>query len=303
MRRLPSLNAVRAFEAAARHLSFTKAAEELFVTHAAISRQVRELETGLGLKLFRRLSRGVVLTPAGQRYAARLTRLLDQLAAATAELSQESEGGVVVASIEPNFAERWLSLRLADFRSAHPAIDLQIIPTPNLVDFRRDEVDLAIRHGGGAWPQVRTLLLAPLQVFPVASPRVAERLKAPADLARATLLHEETRRWWADWLVAAGQPQIDAEKGPMMGDPSLTLNAALAGQGVALADQVIAGDELAAGRLVRPFSLQIEAGGYWLVLPPEGPDRPAVKAFADWLFAATAPHRSPAPAIIQTNRR
>lgn len=286
-RELPSLNALRAFEAAARLGSFTRAAEELHVTHAAISRHVRALETWLEVPLFRRLSRGVVLTEAGQRYQRRLTRLFDELVAATAAVRRPRAAGALVVSVENAFAARWLVPRLGRFQEAFPDIDLEIDPNDDRVNFRNDPAELAIRFGEGLWDDVEVRGLVALESFPVCSPDLRESysLSQPEALRQAPLLHEETRQWWAEWLKAAGIEDLECPRGTMLQNAHLAIQAAEAGQGVALADNLTAADAIRAGRLVRLFDITMPGGGYYIVRPEHLPESPAARAFREWLEA------------------
>lgn len=292
-RRLPPLNALRAFEAAARHLSFTKAAEELFVTQAAISHQVKALEESLGLKLFRRFNRRLMLTDAGQAYLPPLRDALDQIAAATDKLRRAGDGGALRVSVLPSFAAKWLLPRLSRFRALHPQIDVLVHASGELADFERDGIDLAIRYGRGRYPGLETSFFMDDVVFPVCSPRLLEGskpLRKPADLAHHTLLHDPTTddssKDWVTWLKAAGVTGVDATRGPGFTDSSMVLQAAIDGQGVALGRSALAGNDLEAGRLVQPFGPAIASDfRYYLVLPPGAAGRPKVRLFKDWLLA------------------
>ena len=217
-RRLPSLNQLRAFEAAARPQSFSKAAEELFVTHAAISRHVRELEEWLGTELFVRTGRGVVLTDAGRRYAARLTPIFDAIAEATRDAMIEGDSSNLTVAPDGAFASRWLVPRLGKFNAAHPEIELSVSPGEYISDFYRGEDDIAIRYGAGGWPEVEAELLCKARIFPVCAPGLiaGNPPKKPDDLTSYTLLHESSRQWWADWLRKAGGKDPDmAWSGPL----------------------------------------------------------------------------------------
>lgn len=285
-RRLPPLNALRAFEAAARHLSFTKAADELHVTQAAVSHQIKGLEEWLGLPLFRRVNRGLVLTDAGQTYLPPLRDALDLMANATERLFRKDSTGALTISTMPSFAAKWLVLRLGHFQAKHPELDLRLHTTAQMVDFAQQDVDVAIRFGSGNWPDLRVERLLNEDIFPVCSPRLLPNLACPADLKRHTLLHDDYMITWASWLTAAGVEGIDVERGPRYTDSALVLQAAMEGQGVALARQVLVADDLAAGRLVRPFDVVLSGQyAYYFVAPPHYFSRPKVKAFRDWLFA------------------
>ena len=292
MRRLPPLNALRAFEAAARHLSFTKAAEELFVTQAAISHQVKALEETLGTPLFRRLNRRLMLTDAGQAYLPPLRDALDLIAAATARLKSMEETGSLTVSVLPSFAAKWLLPRLSRFRQRHPEIDVLVSAKENLVDFTVDEVDIAIRYSRGRHPGLEIVPMMGDEVFPVCSPDLLETgppLEQPTDLRHHTLLHDPTARTsdldWPAWLEAAGVTGVDASRGPGFTDSSMMLQAAIEGEGVALGRRALAGNDLEAGRLVQPFGPSVPADfSYFIVYPPAGAERPKVRLFRDWLL-------------------
>jgi len=288
-RRLPSLNALRAFEAAGRHGNFSSAATELFVTHASISRHVRHLETWLGCKLFERHSRGVTLTETGAQYLATLTRLFDELQAATQTIVAEREQQLVV-SVEETFAMRWLVPRLGSFQERHPDIELNLDPDDSLVDFRRDGIELAIRYGAGPWPDVAAETLARVEVFVVCSPDYLKRhpVKTPDDLVGQKLLHEDSKQWWGWWLEAVGVKANSSIRGPLFQTAHLTLEAAEADQGFALGDSISAADGLAEGWLVDPFGLKVPAEGYFIVTAPDRQLSAEANAFRDWLKAEMA---------------
>lgn len=296
-RRLPPLNALRAFEAAARHNSFTGAAEELRVSHAAISRHVRGLEARLGVSLFRKASRGVTLTEGGARYLETVRRAFDDIAAATEALAGGAHRQISI-SAEPAFAARWLVQRLGGFRERHPEIDVVLEPSPLLVDLGKGEADLAIRYGAGDWPSVRTDLLVHSRCYPVAHPSLFRRLgrpKGPADLLRWTLLHEDGGERWQRWFAAAGLPGADARRGPRLLDTGLAIDAALAGQGVALADDFLVEEELRAGELVKLSERAIGAAAYYLLSPERAARRRPIAAFRDWLLGETRQARENPP--------
>ena len=290
-RNLPPLNALKAFEAAARHVSFTLAAAELNVTHAAISRHIRELEAWLGTKLFVRTGRGVELTERGKGYVADVTRGLDLIAAATEAVSgrRRRRRQRLAVSVEPSFGALWLVPRLGRFTAANPEIELVLDSSNRLVDFTRDEADLGIRYGRGTWSNVAAELLAAPGLTPVCSPALlsANEVRSPSDLGAGLLLQEETRRYWAEWLEAAGVADRIVPEGPTLG-LHLTVPAAEAGQGFALADEVIAGDALVGGRLVRPFAVAIHTYGYYFVRGTDRKETKAMVAFRDWLKAELA---------------
>jgi LysR family glycine cleavage system transcriptional activator len=299
-RNLPPLNSLRAFEAAARHLSFTKAAEELHVTPAAISHQIKALEEQLGVPLFRRLTRALRLTEAGQAALPPMRDGFDKLADAVDLLRAHEESGAITVSLDPSFAAKWLVPRLDRFRSAHPDVDVRLDATEKLVDFQRDNVDLAIRYGGGIYPGLDSKRLFSQEIFPVCSPKLLEGpapLEKPDELRRHTLLHldwdleDVTAANWRMWLLAAGIHDIDFTRGPVFSMTSLALQAAIEGQGVALASSVLAGDDLAAGRLVMPFDLSVCDPldfAYHIVVPKRTADLPKVTAFKTWLLDEVA---------------
>ncbi len=288
-RRLPPLNALRAFEAAARHLSFSRAAQELHVTHSAVSHQVKALEEFLGVKLFRRLTRAVRLTDAGQTYLPVLRDALDRIADVTERLRADVAAGPLTVSVTPAFAIRWLVPRLGRFYQAHPDIDVRVSPSVALVDFARDDVDVAVRYGPGNWPGVRAEHLLKLDRFPVCSSKFVDGphgLRTPRDLGRHTLLHDELRDDWRGWLLAAGVEGIDLTRGPTFSETSLLLQAAVAGLGIAIADSALVADDLASGRLVKPFDIALPAEfGYFVVCPEAAFERPKIAAFREWLIA------------------
>ncbi len=287
-RRLPSLNALRAFEAAARHLSFTRAAQELNVTQAAISHQVKALEGHLGVTLFRRLNRRLLLTDAGQAYLPDVRESFDRLAEATERLTARDRAGVLTVSVLPSFAARWLVPRLSAFREAYPDIDVLITPSNDIIDFARDDVDIAIRYGEGKWPGLRADRMMTEDIFPVCSPKLLEGprpLKSRDDLRHHTLLHGDMRINWRMWFLAAGVEAIDSTRGPAFTDSGMVIQAAVEGHGVALGRSALATTDLAAGRLVKPFDISLPANfAYYVVSPEAAAGRPKIAAFRDWVL-------------------
>ena len=288
-RRLPSLNALRAFESAARHVSFSLAAAELNVTHAAISRHIRELEAWLSVKLFHRTGRGVELTQAGEDYAHDLTPAFDALALATKRFAGPRGRHQLVISSEAPFAALWLVPRLGRFTSKHPGIDLVLDPANRLVDFSKNEADIGIRYGQGKWRDVEALKLVECSYGPVCSPAFlkANAIVSPRDLDRVTLLQEDTKQPWCDWLAAAGVTNSVTASGPTL-KGHLALAAAEAGQGFALADEIQAGDALLAKKLVRPFDIDVREHAYYLVRGAGSKESKAATAFRIWLVAELA---------------
>jgi LysR family glycine cleavage system transcriptional activator len=293
--RLPSLNALRAFEAAARHLSFSRAAAELKVTQAAISHQIKALEEDLGLPLFRRLNRSLLLTDEGQSLYPAVRDAFQLLSDATARLKKHDRTGTLTVSTLPSFAVKWLVPRISHFQDRHPDIDLRISANERLVDFSRDGIDVSIRFGAGSWPGVQCDKLADESVTPYCSPTLLADLKEPLDLAHVTLLHEEMLPipafpTWADWLAAAGLAHVvDASRGLRFSHTHMMLQAAIDGRGVALGQRLLAADDVAAGRLVAPFDLVLPTGNaYYLVTAPAATARPKISAFRAWMLAEMA---------------
>ncbi len=293
-RRLPPLNALRAFEAAARHDSFTGAATELRVSHAAISRHVRALEARIGVTLFRKARRGVELTDAGATFLRTVTRAFDDIAAATETLARARHIQISV-SVEPAFASKWLVARLGGFRNRHPEYEVYLDASPHLVDLGRDEADLAVRYGRGDWPGLQLDLLARLKIFPVASPTLIATRRPPlppAELLRLPLLHDDDGRLWQHWFAAVGSPGADVTRGARLWGPSLSIEAAVAGQGVALGDALIIGEDLALGRLIRVSDVELDDYAYYLVSLERSLRRRPIAAFRDWLLAETGELRA-----------
>lgn len=285
-RRMPPLNALKAFEAAARHESFTRAAEELCVTQGAVSHQVKALEAELGLKLFHRERQRLVISDAGRTYLEVVRDAFDRLAAGTERLLQRQSSGVLTVSTSPDFAAKWLVHRLGAFAEAHPEIDLRVSATMHHVDFAREDVDLAVRHGEGNWPGLDAVRLAAEHLFPVCSPKLAARLKQPADLLRVPLLHIDDRKRWQQWLDAVGVAGRELSGGPVLNRDSMVIDAAVDGQGVALARTTLAATDLINGRLVRPFADTIAiAKTYWIVCPKATAALPKIVTFRGWLLA------------------
>jgi LysR family transcriptional regulator, glycine cleavage system transcriptional activator len=292
-RHLPPLSALRAFEAAARHLNFTRAAEELNLTHGAISHQMKALEGQLGVTLFRRERRRLLLTDAGQRFAARVRAVLSDLAEGVDAIAGKSDPHLLTVSMLPSFASRWLIPRLASFQRRHPEIDVHVSGSHALAEFGAGGVDLAIRFGRGGWPGVVAEKLFDEEVFPVASPKLAGRwpLK-PQELDRFVLLRSE-REPWQPWFRAMGIALDEPKRGPIFSDEILMLQAAEHGLGIALARGAIAAPEIAAGRLVRLFPSRVQPrSAYYLVYPRANASLPTVAAFREWIMAEVALGRS-----------
>ncbi|HYE00433.1 MAG TPA: transcriptional regulator GcvA [Alphaproteobacteria bacterium] len=285
--RLPPLPALHAFAIAGRHLSFKAAAAALHLTPSAVSHRIAALERHLGVALFLRLNRRLELTPAGQSYLALVTEAFDRLAQGTAALTARHGRTALRVSAVPYFAASFLIPRLGDFLSRHPEIDLRVDTAQQLVDFGREAVDAAIRLGGGAWPGLAAERLLDVSATPVAAPAVAARLRAPADLAAATLIHlSNTPDAWPRWFEAAGLKGRVPPGGLWVDGMQPALQAAEQGLGVALGLLPLSRDELASGRLAAPLALAMPAGiAYWFVTRPGDERRPAIAAFRTWLFA------------------
>jgi len=297
-RQLPPMNSLKSFDSAARLLSFSKAGEELGLTHGAVSRAIKQLEEHLGVDLFKRATRSVSLTAAGLTYAAEIRDLLDRLAAATAAVRGRRTGGALTVSTLDSFGAKWLVPRLFRFRRAHPEIEVRLLTTQRLVDFAVEDVDVAIRMGRGKWPGVRAERLMNEDVSPVCSPRLLEGphpLRTLADLKYHTLIHDDFPLDWAAWLKAAGVNDVDATRGPLFNSSGHALQAAIQGEGVVLGSSVLADDDVAAGRLVRPFTLTLPADlAYYLVYPPKALLKHKVRAFRDWMRGETNRENPPA---------
>jgi LysR family transcriptional regulator, glycine cleavage system transcriptional activator len=291
--RLPPLNALRTFEAAARHLSFTKAADELFVTQAAVSHQIRALEEHLGAPLFRRMNRALILTDQGQVLLPAVRDAFDRLRAGVRRVEDLCSGGALTISTTPSFAASWLAGRLGRFQALHPEIELQLSATSRLVDFAREGIDCGIRYGDGNWPGLISQRLFETTLLPVCSPSLldgAHPLRRPADLAQHTLLHAlDGVDDWRLWLHAAGVAGIDPTRGPKFDTIPLVLQAAINGAGVGIGRRQLVAAELAAGRLVAPFDLELpDAYAYYFVAPEVTADQPKLTAFRSWLMTEVA---------------
>jgi LysR family transcriptional regulator, glycine cleavage system transcriptional activator len=296
--RLPSLNGLRAFEAAARHLSFTLAAAELNVTQTAISHQIKRLEEELGLRLFIRKNRALALTPKAKDYLPGVRAAFNDLRLATDRLLRKDDDNVVTISTLSSLAAKWLLPRLSTFQEAHPSIDVRITTSTGLVDFRSGDVDAAIRYGRGHWPGLRTQWLMADELFPVCSPVLLngdKPLRVPEDLAHHTLLHSSGgfEDDWRQWLTAAGLPaNISKQRGVTFDVSFMTVQAAIDGIGVAMGRTSYVQDDIAKGRLVVPFKIALPTdAGFYLVSPDAVDDPPKLKLFRQWLIAA-AQHKS-----------
>jgi LysR family glycine cleavage system transcriptional activator len=297
-RKLPPLNALRAFECTARHLSFTAAAAELHVTPAAVSHQVRALESYFGQKLLNRNTRRVELTDVARWVLPVVTQGLDLLAEAGDRLMAPKSSSVLTLSVEPEFAARWLVQRLESFHRLYPQWEVRLGASYEVVNLSARSIDLAIRYGDGNYPGLRVHKLGLEEVFPVCAPALLEvgnGIREADDLRRYPLLHEdwvlqEEQVWpsWKMWLKAAGATKVDPDPGTHFSSSGLAIQAAIAAQGVALSSTALVADDLEAGRLLRPFGEQHRTPldmAYFLVYLEEGERDPKIVAFRDWLLA------------------
>ena len=292
LRRIPPLNALKSFEAAARHLSFTKAADELFVTQAAISHQIKTLEEFLGMPLFRRLNRSLMLTDEGQILFPAMSEALDLIMVTTDRLHRHQQVGMLNIATMDSLAANWLVPRLGRFRRAYPDIDVRVSTSDELIDYARVGIDLGIRYGRGDWPGVHVTHLMTEEIFPVCSPKILggeHKLNTPDDLQNFTLLHDDMREDWRMWLMAVGATKVDPLRGPGFMHSNLVYQAAVFGEGVALGRSVLVADELEQGRLVKVLDFSLPANyAYWIVSPIAAAEHPKVKLLRDWLLAEAA---------------
>jgi LysR family glycine cleavage system transcriptional activator len=286
-RRLPPPNGLKAFEAAARSESFTRAAEELNVTQGAVSHQVKALEDTLGLKLFGRERQRLILTEAGRNYLAVVRDALDRIAVGTDRLLQRQGSGVLTVSASPDFAAKWLVNRLGRFAEKHPDIDLRVSAMPHHVDFAREDVDVAIRHGNGNWPGMDAVRPYSERLFPVYSPKLVlgrNRIAKPTDLLKFPLLRLEDVKNWKRLFEAAGVKEL-VGPGPVLNRASMLIDAAIDGQGIALARTALAAWDLINGRLVRPIDVSLRmANTYWIVCPKASSNLPKIATFRNWVL-------------------
>lgn len=289
MHRLPPLAAVRAFEAAARHASFTKAADELGMTQAAVSYQIKMLEERLGEPLFLRRPRQVALTEMGRRLAPALTEAFETMSSAFAELRDGSDDRLSITTV-PTFATHWLAPRLGSFQLAHPNLAVRLDTSNNYVDFAREEMDVAVRVGRGVWSGLAVHKLMPLTFTPMLSPELAASIggvSEPADLLKLPVLGPNDP-WWPQWLAAAGLPPDSLAGRPksFLGSQANEARAAIAGQGVAMLTPEFFMAELASGRLARPFDLLgHDEDAFWLAYPESRRNAPKIVAFRAWILA------------------
>jgi LysR family glycine cleavage system transcriptional activator len=290
---LPPLGALRAFEAAARHMSFSRAAVELHVTPAAVSHQIHTLEQDLGVKLFHRMNRSIELTASAQVLLPGLSEAFAGIQSSVGRLRAHNDTGTLTVTASPSFAAKWLVLRLHRFQEQCPQIDVRISATDDVVDLSKGDFDIAIRYGTGNYPGLAVELLLKNEVFPACSPQLLAAgppLRTPQDLSAHALIHDQAIErdplvpTWPMWLKAAGVTNVPPATGLSFNNIHLALDAAIAGHGVVLAYSTIAAADLAAGRLVRLFSLALpDQFAYYVVTAPGALERPKVRAFRDWL--------------------
>jgi len=288
----PSLKALRAFETAARHLSVSRAADELAVTQPAVTQQIKSLENALGVRLVYREGQGLALTSPGRAYAERLHGVFHEIAAATADLlHQKKKSGALTVSLLPTLAQRWLIPRLGSFQAIHPEIEVRFSTTARVVDLHREDVDLAIRFGEGSWPGCHSQHMMSNDMFPVLSPQLqaARPLVTPADLANHTWLHVEAEprhRDWPSWLASAGVECLEPRSRIAFETSSQALAAATAGLGVAIGHRPFVMDDLSSGRLAMPLQAALSSTQAYYVITASGIMlSPRVAAFSDWLLA------------------
>lgn len=288
--RLPPLNALKAFEAAARHLSVKLAAEELCVTPGAVSQMLKVLEENLGVRLFDRVTRGIYLTDAGRDYLPSIRNAFRQIADASERITAQIGSGLLTVSATPFFASAWLVPRLASFREAQPDMDLQIVTSNAIVDFSRTDVDVAIRHGMGRYPGLRSDRIVTVEMIAVAVPALVEKMGIPArpsDLVHWPQVHDAERKGWSLWFEAQNISERIAARGPSFDDSGLLLKAVLAGQGAGLLPAALVEVELVNRRLIQLFpATSMEEFAYYLVCPDNKQQIPKIAVFRDWILSA-----------------
>lgn len=286
-RKLPSLNAIKAFEAAARNESFTKAAVELFVTQGAVSQQVKALEGELGMKLFNREHQRLSLTDSGREYLNIIRDAFDRISVGTARITQQYTSNVLTVSTSPDFAAKWLVHRLGRFAEKHPEIDLRVIASLHHVDFATEDVDMAVRHGTGDWAGLDATELCPEVVFPVCSPGLLKSKRGsirPASVLNYPLLHISDRSGWTRWLKHTKVPYDSPLQGLIMNRDSMVIDASINGLGFALARASLAQWDLHGGRIVAPVDVMMPiASSYWIVSPRVTAKSVKIATFKQWL--------------------
>jgi LysR family transcriptional regulator, regulator of gene expression of beta-lactamase len=281
-----SLNALRAFDAAARHANFTKAAKELCVTQAAVSHQVKALEDYLGKALFRRTARGLLLTEEGLALAPSVDEALTRIGRSLSAIKDGGPKEVLTVGVVGTFAVGFLMERLADFRTQHPLVELRMMTNNNKPELPGESLDCAIRFGDGAWRSVKADRLMDAPLSPLCAPYVAERLSHPGDMANWSLLRSYRMQDWPAWFGAAGVAEIKA-RGPMFDTSGIMVQAAILGEGIALAPPSMFKREIEMGQLAQPFAIEVDVGAYWLTRPMGRNETPGLKAFREWLLSVT----------------
>ena len=288
-KRLPPLNALKAFESAARHLSFTKAADELFVTQAAVSHQIKSLESFLATKLFHRKNRSLLLTEEGQGYFQDLRDIFIQVQEATERLLAMGAKGAITVATPPSFASQWLVPKIYQFSALHTDIDVRIKAIDLDDGFLDDSIDVAVYYGHGTWPGLHATKLLAQYLTPMCSPLLLQRgkpLNSLSDLKHHTLLHDSTRSAWKNWLHTFQVKNVNVNQGPIFSHTMLILQAASIGQGIALSDTVLAKPDIDSGRLICPFEERIESKeSFYLVCRESQADKSKIKVFTDWMFS------------------
>lgn len=287
-KRLPPLNGLKVFEAAARHLSFTRAAEELFVTQAAVSHQVKGLEEFLGVKLFRRRNRVLLLTEEGQSYYLDIKDIFSNIHDATERLLARTEKGVITVAVPTTFAVQWLVPRISRFTADHPDIDVRITAVDFDEKFLTEEIDVAVYYGKGRWSGVESYKLHTEYLTPVCSPNLMQGehpIHTHADLKHHNLLHDGSRQAWKSWVKTFSVSGVNVNQGPIFSHSMLVMQAAVLGQGVALAHSVLARPEIEAGRLVKPLAeRKVSSSAYYLICDEAQSEQGKIRAFIDWML-------------------
>jgi len=290
--KLPPLNALKVFEASARHLSFTRAAEELFVTQAAVSHQIKALEEFIGLKLFMRKNRALLLTEEGQSYYLDIKDVFNNIQEATQRLLARGEKGAITVSVQASFAIQWLVPRLKEFSILYPDIDVRIKAVDKPDNLLTDDIDVAIYYGRGDWGDVHAVKLHQEYLIPVCSPLIfssGKKLKNIEDLANHTLLHYSSREDWKRWFKKIGLKGIDVNHGPIFSHSAMVVQAAIHGQGIALAHSVLAKPDIDSGRLICPFNeVLLSNNSHYIVCKEHQLDLGKISAFREWVLDTVA---------------
>lgn len=285
--RTPPLGSLKTFRAAANSLSFTRAAEELHVTQAAVSHQIKSLEETLGVRLFERGNRSLALTEAGTRLLPYVDQMFQLLEQGLRQLRRGANDSTLTVSLLPSFASRWLVPRLGLFLKAHPEVDFRLAPSREMTDFRTEDIDLAIRYGPGSYPGLTSIFLMDEEIFPVCSPAVMHgqnALRTPGDLKHHVLIHDEGHSDWRKWLAAAGVHDVEPDKGPVYTDSAMAVQSAMEGDGIALGRSRLVRDDIARGRLVVPFGISQPSGfSYFIVYPQDRRPTDAMATFVAWV--------------------